>query len=181
MQSSDTAGNLSHQPVLSSKCDDPDIPDDAGRWIRVVAEYRGADHARSMLEIAITAVPLILLWVAMWWSLSVSYLLCLALAVPAAGFLVRLFMIQHDCGHGSFFRQRHLNDCVGSLLGVITLTPYHFWKRTHGIHHASSPCANISRCRNGGALPIVSTGTRSLCSASGRHICSSFSTAFPSA
>ncbi len=58
--------------------------------------------------------------------------------MPAAGFLVRLFMIQHDCGHGTFFRHRLANDWVGRAIGVLTLTPYDFWRRTHAIHHASS-------------------------------------------
>ena len=66
-----------------------------------------------------------------WW-------LSLLLAIPAAGFLVRLFMIQHDCGHGSFFRHRMANDWVGRVIGVLTLTPYDFWRRTHAIHHATS-------------------------------------------
>jgi acyl-lipid omega-6 desaturase (Delta-12 desaturase) len=60
------------------------------------------------------------------------------LAVPAAGLLVRLFMIQHDCGHGSFFRGRLANDWVGRAIGVVTLTPYDYWRRNHARHHASS-------------------------------------------
>jgi omega-6 fatty acid desaturase (delta-12 desaturase) len=71
-------------------------------------------------------------------SLRYSYWLCLLLAVPAAGFLVRLFMIQHDCGYGSFFRQRRANDWLGRVLGVLTLTPSGFWRRTHAMHHATS-------------------------------------------
>ena len=71
-----------------------------------------------------------------WW-------LTLLLAVPAAGFLVRLFMIQHDCGHGAFFRHRLANDWIGRVLGVLTLTPYDFWRRTHAIHHATS--GNLER------------------------------------
>jgi len=74
----------------------------------------------------------------MWALLGSSYWLTLALALPTAGFLVRLFMIQHDCGHGSFFRQRSANDWVGRILGALTLTPYDFWRRNHAIHHASS-------------------------------------------
>jgi omega-6 fatty acid desaturase (delta-12 desaturase) len=58
--------------------------------------------------------------------------------VPAAGFLVRLFMIQHDCGHGAFFRQRLANDWTGRIIGVLTLTPYDHWRRSHTVHHASS-------------------------------------------
>ena len=72
----------------------------------------------------------------MWASLKISPLLCLLLVVPAAGFLVRLFMIQHDCSHGAFFRTRLLNDWVGRVIGVFTLTPHDLWRRTHAIHHA---------------------------------------------
>jgi omega-6 fatty acid desaturase (delta-12 desaturase) len=79
----------------------------------------------------------------MWLSLHIGYGLYLLLAVPTAGFLVRLFMIQHDCGHGSLFRHRLMNDWLGRVIGVLTLTPYDFWRRTHAAHHASS--GNLDR------------------------------------
>ncbi len=112
-------------------------------WMRILARYRDPSHLRSAVEIGITLAPLILLWVAMWASLSISYWLTLLLAFPAAGFLVRLFMIQHDCGHGAFFRHRSLNDWVGRALGILTLTPYDFWRRSHNMHHAGS--GNLDR------------------------------------
>jgi omega-6 fatty acid desaturase (delta-12 desaturase) len=80
-----------------------------------------------LAELVVTAVPFVALWLLMLQSLRYSYWLCLFLAVPAAGFLVRLFMIQHDCGHGSFFRRRRANDWLGRVLGVLTLTPYGYW------------------------------------------------------
>ena len=107
-------------------------------WLQVLSGYREADLGRSVWEIAVTAVPLALLWVAAWFSLSVSIWLTLGLAVPAAGFLVRLFLIQHDCGHGAFFRRKATNDWVGRVIGVLTLTPYDVWRRTHAVHHATS-------------------------------------------
>jgi omega-6 fatty acid desaturase (delta-12 desaturase) len=103
-----------------------------------LAGYREPSSARSIFEIVVTVLPLALLWLLMWASLEIGYWLCLLLSVPAAGFLVRLFMIQHDCGHGSFFRRRVVNDWVGRVIGVVTLTPYDFWRRTHAIHHAHS-------------------------------------------
>jgi acyl-lipid omega-6 desaturase (Delta-12 desaturase) len=109
----------------------------------ILARYRDPKLSRSLVEIAITALPLIALWGAMWGLLHVSYWLSLVLAVPAAGFLVRLFLIQHDCSHGSFFRDRGINDWVGRAIGVVTLTPYDYWKRTHAAHHASS--GNLDR------------------------------------
>jgi omega-6 fatty acid desaturase (delta-12 desaturase) len=94
--------------------------------------------ARSTLEILLTVVPFLALWtlaaVAVvnghWWGL--------ALTVPAAGFLVRLFMLQHDCGHGSLFPRRKANDWTGRVLGVLTFTPYDYWRRTHAVHHATA-------------------------------------------
>ena len=84
-----------------------------------------------------------LLWALMWVALDAGYWIGLALAVPAAGFLIRLFMIQHDCGHGSFFRHRSMNDWTGRVIGVLTLTPYEYWRRSHALHHASS--GNLDR------------------------------------
>jgi omega-6 fatty acid desaturase (delta-12 desaturase) len=116
---------------------------DARSWTKILARYREPNSARSIIEITITIVPLVALWVLIWATLDISYWLSLLLAVPAAGFLVRLFMIQHDCGHGSFFRHKLVNDWVGRVAGVLTLTPYDFWQRTHAIHHASS--GNLNR------------------------------------
>ena len=111
---------------------------DAQRLPGVLSRYRDPNLARSLTEIAVTFAPFVVLWAAMWALMHVSYWLTLALALPAAGFLVRLFMIQHDCGHGAFFRTRAINDWVGRLFGVFTLTPYDYWKRTHAAHHAAA-------------------------------------------
>ena len=108
-----------------------------------LSDYREPSHGRSVIEILITVLPFISLWLLTWWSLRIGYGIYLLLSVPTAGFLVRLFMIQHDCGHGSFFRHRLANDWVGRVIGVFTLTPYDFWRRTHGIHHATS--GNLDR------------------------------------
>jgi len=126
---------------------DPHATPDLRTWSKVLAGYREASNARSALEILITVVPLVLLWVLMWASLDIGYWLCLLLSVPAAGFLVRLFIIQHDCGHGAFFRQRVVNHWVGRVISVLTLTPYDWWRRTHAIHHAHS--GNLDRRGNG--------------------------------
>jgi omega-6 fatty acid desaturase (delta-12 desaturase) len=81
-----------------------------------------------------------------------GYWACLPVALPAAGFLVRLFMIQHDCGHGSFFRRRSTNDRIGRIIGVLTLTPYGYWRRTHAVHHATT--GNLDR-RGMGDVPLL--------------------------
>jgi acyl-lipid omega-6 desaturase (Delta-12 desaturase) len=110
----------------------------AREWAQVLSRYREPNHVRSAFELAITAGAFVALWVVMWVSLRFGYWLTLVVAVPAAGFLVRLFMIQHDCGHGAFFRHRLANDWAGRVIGVFTLTPYQAWRRSHAIHHASS-------------------------------------------
>jgi omega-6 fatty acid desaturase (delta-12 desaturase) len=110
----------------------------AERLPALLSRYRDPNGAWSWTEIALTLGPLVALWATMWALMHVSYWLSLALAAPAAGFLVRLFMIQHDCGHGAFFRARALNDWVGRFVGVLTLTPYDYWKRTHAAHHAAT-------------------------------------------
>jgi omega-6 fatty acid desaturase (delta-12 desaturase) len=105
--------------------------------------YGRPDAGRSVAQLLVTAGCLALLWLAMWASLGHGYWITLLLAVPAAGFLVRLFILQHDCGHGSLFRSRPANDWIGRVIGVFTLTPYDYWRRTHAAHHATS--GNLDR------------------------------------
>jgi omega-6 fatty acid desaturase (delta-12 desaturase) len=93
---------------------------------------------RSLWQILNSAIPFAALWLLMLASLSWPYWTTLLLAVPTACLLVRLFIIQHDCGHGSFFRSKVACDLVGGAIGVLTLTPYEYWKREHAIHHATS-------------------------------------------
>jgi acyl-lipid omega-6 desaturase (Delta-12 desaturase) len=127
-------------------------PLDERQWTRILARYREPDPRRGVFELLITAVPFFVIWALMLFSLEYSYWLCLLLAIPAAGFVVRLFMIQHDCGHGSFFRSRQANDMLGRAIGVLTLTPYGYWRRTHAIHHATS--GNLDR-RGKGDVPVL--------------------------
>ncbi len=112
-------------------------PVKARDWIEVLQRYRQPDLKRSVFELFVTLVPFAALWALAWLALDVGYWLTLALAVPAGFFLVRVFLIQHDCGHGALFRKKLTNDWVGRVMGVLTLTPYDAWKRTHAIHHAT--------------------------------------------
>jgi len=106
--------------------------------LKAMAPYRQPSHLRSTLELFITGTAFVGLWLAAWWALSISYWLTLAFSIPAGAFLVRLFLIKHDCGHGAFFRGKFFNDNVGRILGVLTLTPYDGWRRCHATHHATS-------------------------------------------
>ena len=107
-------------------------------WSARLAKYKGADLFRSLRQLVTGALLFAAGWTLMYLSLQVGYWLTLLLAVPTAFFLIRLFIIQHDCGHGSFFASGRAADIVGSILGVFTLTPYHYWKKTHALHHATS-------------------------------------------
>lgn len=112
---------------------------DAVQWTRILNNYRDPRLGRSLFEIAVTLVPFVALWAMSWAAIQTGYWLALpVLWGVAALFQVRLFLIQHDCGHGSFFRNRRVNDWVGRSLGVLTLTPYDFWRRSHALHHAST-------------------------------------------
>lgn len=104
-------------------------------WIEVVSRYNSPDTGKSIWQIINSLGPYVLLWVAMYYSLGISYLLTLGLAVIAAGFLVRMFIIFHDCGHGSFFKSKRANRIVGTILGSLVFTPYDYWHREHAIHH----------------------------------------------
>lgn len=103
-----------------------------------LAAYNGPDLSRSLIQLLSTGTAFLALWYAMFRTLEVHYALTLILAIPTAGFLVRLFMIQHDCGHGSFFRSRRASSAVGHAIGALTLLPYEYWRRTHAHHHAHS-------------------------------------------
>jgi omega-6 fatty acid desaturase (delta-12 desaturase) len=137
----------------------------ARQWTKTLVRYREPDPFRSVFEIAVTALPFAVFWMAMLTALEISYWLTLLLALPTAGFLLRLFMIQHDCGHGAFFRNRLTNDCVGRVLGVVTLTPYDLWRRSHATHHATS--GNLGRRGVGDIITLTLDEYRS-CSFWGR-------------
>ena len=114
-----------------------DLPNDTA-WRVLLAPYKKASWVRALVQLFDTALPFALLWYLMVRSLNVSYWLTILLAVPQAFLFIRLFIIQHDCGHGSFFPSRAANNALGAVLGVVTLFPYGYWRRTHAIHHATN-------------------------------------------
>lgn len=104
-------------------------------WQEIVKRYNYPDPFISWWQVVNSVVPYIGLWVLMVYSLEISYWLTLLLSVFAAGFLVRIFILFHDCGHGSFFKSDFMNRLVGIPLGILAFTPYHRWHRDHKIHH----------------------------------------------
>jgi acyl-lipid omega-6 desaturase (Delta-12 desaturase) len=111
---------------------------DVTTWKAIVAKYQQPSLLRALWQIINTFGPCSLLWYLMCLSLPVSWWLVVPLAILAGAFTVRIFIIFHDCGHGSYFRSRRANDIVGFISGVLTFTPYYHWRWEHNIHHASS-------------------------------------------
>ena len=105
-------------------------------WRRLVAQYHQPDLRTSIIQVANSFGGFLITFILMYFSLRVGYWLTLLLTVPAAGFLVRIFIIQHDCGHGSFFKSRRANDWVGTACSLFTFIPYKYWRKSHAIHHA---------------------------------------------
>jgi acyl-lipid omega-6 desaturase (Delta-12 desaturase) len=115
----------------------------APAWRGIVARYAKPDARRGTIQLLNTGLPFLALFAAMLCGVHYKIWATLVLALPAAALLLRLFMFQHDCGHGSFFSARWANDGLGRLIGVLTLTPYTWWQRNHALHHASS--GNLDR------------------------------------
>jgi omega-6 fatty acid desaturase (delta-12 desaturase) len=107
-------------------------------WKAIVAKYQNPAVWRGTWQVLNTLVPYAALWYLMYLSLAVSWWLAVPLAILAGGFMVRLFIISHDCGHGSFFKSRSANNIVGFITGVLTFVPYHHWRWEHSLHHATS-------------------------------------------
>jgi omega-6 fatty acid desaturase (delta-12 desaturase) len=107
-------------------------------WKKLVTKYYSPHTWKSTWQFLNSFVLFITTWVLMFLSIELSYFITLLLAFPAAGFLARIFIIQHDCGHGSFFNSRKVNDWAGMFCSIFTLTPYHYWRKGHAIHHASA-------------------------------------------
>jgi len=113
-------------------------------WVHKLSPYSTPSVGRGIGELLLTALPFAAIWFGMYLAVvRGSFLLYIALLPLAVGFLVRLFLIQHDCGHHSFFPSRRANDYLGRAISVLTLTPYEHWRRAHAIHHATS--GNLSR------------------------------------
>ncbi len=107
-------------------------------WKQAVAKHQGPVLRTSVGQVINSFIPYFCLCGLMYWTLQISYWLTLALSIVAAGFMVRIFIILHDCGHGSFFRSQRANHFLGFLAGVLTFTPYRQWRYKHALHHATS-------------------------------------------
>src|SRR2546421_1134801 len=111
---------------------------DLAAWKETVTQYQKPATWRALWQIVNTLGPYSVLWYLMYRSLAVSWWIVAPLAILAGAFLVRVFIIHHDCGHGSFFKSRKANNVLGFITGALTFTPYHHWRWEHALHHASS-------------------------------------------
>src|ERR1051325_5748429 len=107
-------------------------------WKAIVAKYQTPSVLRSLWQIGNTVIPYFVLWYFMFLLQKFSIWLALPLTILAGGFLVRIFIIFHDCGHGSYFKSRRANDLLGIITGILCFTPYYQWRWEHSLHHATS-------------------------------------------
>jgi len=123
----------------------PDSATDRVSERRLCARFARPSLPRAIWQLSNTVPTFALLWALMAWSIHAGwgYGWTSLLAIPAAGLYVRLFIIQHDCGHGSFFPSRHANEWIGACIGIVTLFPFSYWRKTHAVHHGTS--GNLDR------------------------------------
>lgn len=134
---------------------DLDAAQQAPQLRRLCADFARPSTRRALWQLANSLLPFVALWALMAWNTlgGGSYVWTLLLALPAAGLYIRLFILQHDCGHGSFFASGRANDALGRALGVLTLFPYSYWKKTHAVHHGTS--GNLDRREIGEILTLT--------------------------
>ena len=107
-------------------------------WQAIVKKWQEPSLVRACWQLVATLTCYVGLWVGLYWSLEVSWWLTVPIAALTGMLMVRVFILFHDCGHGSFFRSRTANDMVGRVLGLLTFTPYEQWRTEHAIHHATT-------------------------------------------
>lgn len=151
--------------AIQSKPDARSSPGGTAAWRQIVIRYQQPSRWRAVWQLVNTLVPYLALWILMYHLAPVSYGLVVPLAILAGGLMVRLFIIHHDCGHGSFFKSRRANDVWGFITGVLTWTPYRHWRSEHAVHHASS--GNLDR-RGTGDIWTLTVSEYLACSRSKR-------------
>src|SRR5581483_2199140 len=124
--------------MTSNPAQSPSAKPGVANWKQIVAPYQEPVLWRALWQMANTLIPYAALWCVMYFTNTISWWLTAPLAVLAGAFLVRVFIIFHDCGHGSFFKSRRANALVGFFTGVLSFTPYHLWRWEHALHHSTS-------------------------------------------
>jgi len=130
--------NVSPDTQAKDGTGDGAATDPSAGWKEVVRKYQLPSRHRAIWQLANTLIPYALLWVLMYFSLSISYWLVVPLALLSGAFLIRTFVIFHDCTHGSFFKSKRANEVTGFLTGLLVFTPFHQWRWEHTLHHSSA-------------------------------------------
>ncbi len=112
-------------------------------WEKIIMKYNHPVLLKSIWQICNSVIPYIFMWYLMYRSLQYSYWITLLLSIVASGFLIRIFIIFHDCGHRSFFKTKTANETVGKIMGILAFTPFYKWHHQHAVHHATS--ANLDK------------------------------------
>jgi acyl-lipid omega-6 desaturase (Delta-12 desaturase) len=123
-------------------------------WQQIVKKYQVPSTKQATLQVITSFLPFVGLWILMYFSLSVSYWLTLGLALVNSFFLVRIFIIQHDCGHQSFLKSRKLNDAIGFICSALSLIPYKYWAKSHNFHHGHNGRLEVD-IRDIGDMPML--------------------------
>ncbi len=131
----------------------PSAAPDGSYWRDAVARHEAPSWSRAAVNLLTSIVPYVLLTVAMYLSLEVSYLITLALAIPAAGFLLRTFIVFHDCTHGSFVPSRRGNLWIGRIAGLLVFQPFANWRHNHAVHHGTA--GDLDRRGQGDVLTLT--------------------------
>ncbi len=126
---------------------------DWANWTKIISNYNKPGLAKSWWQLINSFVPYIGLWVLMIYTLQISYWITLGISIIAAGFLVRIFIIFHDCGHGSFFKSPLTCRIVGIATGFMAFTPYHKWTHEHMLHHKT--VGNLDKRGNGDVMTLT--------------------------
>jgi omega-6 fatty acid desaturase (delta-12 desaturase) len=137
-QASASALARSSDPVEAAVNGEDKDPTTTSAWREMVARYQTPARWRGIWQIVNTLIPYAVMWYLMYLGLAISWWLTVPLVIVAGGLLVRLFIIFHDCGHGSYFKSRRANNVLGFITGALTFTPYFHWRWEHAIHHASA-------------------------------------------
>lgn len=123
---------------MNSLIDTKPDPEVDRSWEKVIMKYNHPDLRKSIWQIVNSVIPYLFMWYVMYRSLQYSYWITLLLSLVASGFLIRIFIIFHDCGHRSFFISKRANNIVGMIMGILAFTPFYRWHHQHWIHHATS-------------------------------------------
>ena len=129
--------------TMDSDCARSQAKIDINRLVKSLVAYRKPSASRGWYELAVTFVPFVVLMACMMWGVAAGDYAALVFTPLAGLLLLRMFIIQHDCGHGAFMPRKRDNDRIGRVIGVLTLTPYDCWKRSHELHHAVAQCTML--------------------------------------